>query len=499
MEISPTFHVNLNGYNYFSTPTKAAKGGAILYVKNQYITKRRCDLDKILYKSKELESVFVEICNNNKKNFIVGCIYRHPNMDLELFNNEFLHPLLSKLDNERKRVFLIGDFNINLMNVNNNTETCNFFDRISSSLLVPHIIHPTRYSSHGKTLIDNIFSNCTNFREGISGNLTVAISDHLPQFLFIDLDVSSHKNKTNKSIRDFKRFNKENFILDFLSIDFEEIIRKNNDPNVAFNLCMDKIDTLVNNHLPLRKMTKKENKTISKPWITTGICNSIKRKEILYRKIVKEKDPVKKTLLNNEFKILRNSITTLCKESKKIHFSEYFDINSRNLKSTWKGINQIINSKSRNSSTPSCISVDKKLIHDEKEMAKSFNEFFTSIAGKLKEKIYQNPKNNFKNYLSQPCHQSFFISPTNSSEILEVINKMNGSKASGPYSIPYSVLVIIDKTFSKTLASLINRSFEEGIFFERLKTSKVLPILKDPDNPLDMNNYRPISLLSNMN
>ena len=63
--------------------------------------------------------------------------------------------------------------------------TSNFFDTITSNLMVPHIIYPTRISSTSKTLIDIIFSNSLNFSLGTSGNLTLSISDHLAQFLII--------------------------------------------------------------------------------------------------------------------------------------------------------------------------------------------------------------------------------------------------------------------------------------------------------------------------
>ena len=69
-----------------------------------------------------------------------------------------------------------------------------------------------------------------------------------------------------------------------------------------------------------------------------------------------------------------------------------------------------------------------------------------------------------------------------------------------PYhSIPHKILMLIYKTFSIILSKLINLSFENGIYFERLKISQVIPIYKNSDDPLDMNNYRPISLLSNIN
>ena len=102
-------------------------------------------------------------------------------------------------------------------------------------------------------------------------------------------------------------------------------------------------------------------------------------------------------------------------------------------------------------------------------------------------------------YLNNPNLNLFFINPTNQGEILEIINSLDNSKASGPSSIPYKILHLIKRSFSPVLSSLINKSFEQGIYFERLKTSKVLPIYKENDSKLDMNNYRPISLLSNIN
>ena len=495
---SPAFKVELDGYHYFSTPTDANKGGAILYVKDHFTSKHRVDLEKILYKSKELESVFVEICNKNKTNFIVASIYRHPSMDLGIFNKEFLTPLFQKLEKEKKRLFLVGDLNVDLLKVESNTDTSDFFDSITSNLLVPHIIHPTRYTSHSKTLIDNIFSNCTNFQDGISGNLTVGLSDHLPQFLFIHDEASKSGNPSHNLTRDFKNFNRENFLLDFLTIDFDEILN-HSDLNISFNTCMDQIDDLIKQHMPLRKLSKRELKTRAKPWITLGLRNSIHRRELIYKKFLKENDLLKKQQLEREYKTLRNHISFLCKQSKKLHFAEFFQSNSHNLKKTWNGIKKIININSKKSLKPTCLSINNKIIYDKKDMANSFNKFFTSIASKLKENIYNENSSDFNKYLKDPNDKTFFISPTNGTEILNIINHLNATKASGPDSIPYGILQLIKRSFSNTLSILINKSFENGIYFERMKTSKVLPLFKNSDNRLDMNNYRPISLLSNIN
>ena len=298
---TPASNIELNGYTSFSTPTCAEKGGAILYVKDHFSTKRRTDLEKILYKPKELESVFIEIVNKNKPNYIIASIYRHPSMELDIFNKEYLSPLLLKLERCKKKLLLAGDFNIDLLKADSNSSTSDFFDLISSNLLSRHIIQPTRYSSHGKTLIYNIFSNWTNIKDICSGNLTASLSDHLPQFIIIENENVELKDSAPKFSRDFKNFNAEDFILDFLSIDFVDISNKA-DLNNSFNSCLDEIDKGTNQHLPLRKLTKKETKTRSKPWITLGLRKSIHRRDCIYRSFIKEKDVCKKKNLNQTTK-----------------------------------------------------------------------------------------------------------------------------------------------------------------------------------------------------
>ena len=49
--------------------------------------------------------------NSRKSNIIVGCLYKHPTMDVSDFNKNYLNILLDKLSKENKQVFLLGDFN----------------------------------------------------------------------------------------------------------------------------------------------------------------------------------------------------------------------------------------------------------------------------------------------------------------------------------------------------------------------------------------------------
>ena len=71
-----------------------------------------------MYKSKNLESIFVEIINTNNKNIVVGCVYRHPSMEANEFNEHYLNILIEKLLEKNKEIILMGDFNINLIRYN---------------------------------------------------------------------------------------------------------------------------------------------------------------------------------------------------------------------------------------------------------------------------------------------------------------------------------------------------------------------------------------------
>ena len=67
-------------------------------------------------------------------------------------------------------------------------------------------------------------------------------------------------------------------------------------------------------------------------------------------------------------------------------------------------------------------------------------------------------------------------------------------KSLGPYSIPIYILKIENKLFSDLPTGIVNLSFKTGIFPDRCKLAKIIPIYKKED-PLFCSNYRPISLL----
>ena len=214
-------NLKLNNYSFEFTPTWA--GGTLLYIANHLSYK--CRNDPNIYKKNEFESTFIEIVNPKKSNIIVGVIYRHPSIDLTGFNCDYLNKLLENISKEQKSIFLLGDFNVNLLNCNEHNQTNEFLDSLASDSFIPLILQPTIITSNSNTLIDNIFSNVIN-RDIISGNLTPTISDHLPQFTIIqNMFGNILCNKSNIYERDWSNFDQENFILDYFSVDWEDFLK----------------------------------------------------------------------------------------------------------------------------------------------------------------------------------------------------------------------------------------------------------------------------------
>ena len=66
-----------------------------------------------------------------------------------------------------------------------------------------------------------------------------------------------------------------------------------------------------------------------------------------------------------------------------------------------------------------------------------------------------------------------------------------------PNSIPTKILRLLTNDISEHLSIIFNKSFATGIFPEKLKVAKDIPIHKKDSN-LECSNYRPIFLLSNI-
>ena len=256
-----TTNIHLKNYNIEHVPTESSNGGVLLYIKKAINYKLRPDL--MIYKKRELESVFIEIIQKDSKNIVVGCIYRHPCMQQSEFIDEYLKPLSEKLISENKEVILLGDFNIDLLKCDSNKNVSDFLDIIDSANLLSNITSPTRLTSRSQTLIDNIFSSVIN-DDCIAGNLISPISDHHSQFLIIP-NYTTQNSKKDIYKRNFKHFSSKKFITDLEKLSWDNILNvSEGNVNKSFQNFSNKITDILDKHVPITKLSLKEMKSGNK-------------------------------------------------------------------------------------------------------------------------------------------------------------------------------------------------------------------------------------------
>ena len=225
-------------------------------------------------------------------------------MDVLDFNSLF-NQLLDKISKEQKQIFLLGDFNINWLNYNEHQPTNEFLDSLASNSIIPCIFQPTWITSHSKTLIDNIFSNVLSF-EAISGNITATIPDHLPQFLFAPNVLSNPLcNKSNILERDWSKFNKENYTLDYFDKNLSETLQLHqHNVNLSMDSYLNHMNAILDIHVPYTKVNKYKLRFKIKPWPILTLQKFITVKNHLLKNFINSNNSQTKEQLHTRHKEL---------------------------------------------------------------------------------------------------------------------------------------------------------------------------------------------------
>ena len=104
---------------------------------------------------------------------------------------------------------------------------------------------------------------------------------------------NSSSNKANIFERDWSKFDQEYFILDYFSFDWDVALKLDeHNVNYSTESFLNKINSLLSNYAPLKKISKYKLKFRSKPWIKTGLQKPISVKNKFQSNFIKMKNPV---------------------------------------------------------------------------------------------------------------------------------------------------------------------------------------------------------------
>ena len=209
----------------------------------------------------------------------------------------------------------MGDFNADLLKCETSSYSHDFLSSLQSCFLIPSIDKPTRVRSSCAAIIDNIFVN-TPYKIAACGNIISDISDHFSQFCILKSAWDKTKAK-NVKMRDFSNFSSDSFNDDLSKVNWNALfVNDSRDVNSVFSSFYNKFNKLINKHAPMKTISKRKAKLLSKPWITKGLRSSVRIKNKLYA----SGEMIK-------YKVYRNKLCSLIRLSKQKYYTKFFNDN----------------------------------------------------------------------------------------------------------------------------------------------------------------------------
>lgn len=325
---------NITGYNsYFTSTYTNAAGGVAIYIKNTLTSYKVAGYDR------NMQACIVNILMGNKKSIQLTGAYRSPTSsvsNIEEFLKEDLPTVLASGSTEQADSIWLADANIDLSRLNNNAE--DYLNLLAESGYIWAETGTTRENDNGiDSIIDHIFIRSINVQfDNCEVADTNGISDHsmLSINLFIDcpgdqvLEGGSGVTYTNWKIFD-NLFSRE---------DFRQIYEQT-DPDKVMEILTKKIEVCRFKS----QFTARESRDCQpmKPWITSGILNSIKIRNRL-RQLVKRYPHL--PVLKERFTRYRNQLRKIIRDAEDLHLRTAIQ-GTDNPKDAWRVINNEIRGK----------------------------------------------------------------------------------------------------------------------------------------------------------
>ena len=261
-----------------------------------------------------------------------------------------------------------------------------------------------------------------------------------------------------------------------------------------FEMLNETLKEIVDENIPIRKLTKKEFNLKHKPWLNKDLIKASKYKNKLYKKLIKIN--FKDTELHKKYKNYRNKLAHRIDAAKKQHYQKQLHKFKNDTKQTWNTINKIIGKNKNPTELPSKLRIKNKIYSEPQQICNLLNEHFSEMG-----KHDNNNEINFNcvnSYLDHSQSDSIFFYETTPEELSIIIQNLKNKNSQGPDEVPISVVKKLNLLICPILANLINESLKLGEYPNCLKMGKVLPIFKS-GNHMEPGNHRPITLLPAIN
>lgn len=471
------FHIN--GYDLIYNEGNINKNdGVIIFI--------RCNLE-YNYEIKNIGDINViklEMTIQNEK-IIVSCLYRPPSTCPYNFNRELIR-FFSDIKNDDTHIF-VGDTNINIMSENDYEQE--YLNILHTNGFISYINNHTRIQGEQKTCIDHYFIKTSQEKyDFIPLIFQINITDHFPIILLVKFKekiIPKTKKVQFKEYLDHKNLKK-----DMQNEDWSDFYSPSNDLEQKTKILINKIKYNTEKNTNLVKIkTKNINK---KEWITKGLVQCINKKNHMYE--ISKKSPNNEDL-KKEYKIYKNKLNQLIKNTKKQYFKNMIDRNKNTSKNLWDAVNILCKSNKTGKEINKINTENGDVLTNKKQITNEFNNYYSTLGEKYANKITC-PKN-YQEVNKMEMENSMYLTGTTEAEIIKIISELKKKKAPGHDDIRAETLIEISGEISAPLSFLINSCFKAGYFPEILKIGIIKPMFKGGDT-MELSNYRPISLITNI-
>ena len=477
--------------------SSTSKGGVGLYVAEHldYVTR-----DDLKIKVEDCEDLWLEIINRpddnhgknkNDNSFIIGVIYRRPGNPYRSFSHKLCQNI-EKLNKKKIKFMIVGDFNIDLMKYNLARNITDYANKVKSSGCNIHCNLPTRITRSTRSCIDHVYSNFDQYTVDTSVILT-DISDHFSTLSKFSTAQNYDVKPKNVYKRKFKLNSEEEkkFVSDLDNLLNNVTIKTlSSCPNIMAKILIQSYQNLIDKYFPLKKVSKKILKFISKPWLTKGLKISIKTKNKLNFKLRKKYTEK----AERYFRRYRNILTKVKKKAFHSYYAEKAAAAKNDIGKTWQVINEIIRrKKKKESSIFRMHDKDGNVVHSQKGIANLLNCHFSTIGSKMAENIPATAGNPLS-YIRHSAVAQLHMTPTTVEEIMKLIDDLDEKKSSGSDGISCHLIKLSKFIIAPILVNLFNSCMYLSVFPDILKIAEVIPLFKGGNMHI-LGNYRPISLL----
>ena len=518
---------------YLARRNNNCGGGVGMFIKNGL------SYEELDFKNSFVEGVYesqwLKVTLPDKSSRIIGNIYR-PNtaprgnlsQAIEI-HSSIISSIKSNKQHKKCSIQILSDFNVNILNYKNHSQTAEYVDFHFCQGLLPMITKPTRIYHRSASLIDHIFTSPTENLVTV-GVLTSAISDHLATFILEEVGYQPEKTSEFIKTRQVNDENTAKFKALLSSTDWDSL--DNPEPQLYYDNIFSKIDSHFNQAFPFVKRRAKFKTSPS--WFTKSLAVSSRHKSKLHKKYLSRPSLENK----KKFRSYSNKFNHLVAQAKKNYFCNQINIYKGNIKKVWEIVRSAISiNKKAQLKFPDYFIIDKPAtperpgaghdigqavpdprpppkppddldgkiqVSNKAEIAQGFNEYFSkigpSLSAKIKAKTDINPPQFGPLHFLPMSDSTFTFDPVSSETILQIVEKLKDKKSAGVDGISNHLLKRTAECMIKPLYKLVNRSLLSGIFPKQMKVAMVIPLYKgvDAGSRHQYTNYRPIAILNSI-